>query len=560
MIDETMEEEFYDALEKTGKLIRYFCKGHDFGVDLYDPVVEDMMDMVHEHLDEDPEKLFNDSRYYSILTRGINRHVTLKTRYEIFSALGTMYKKAGGRDRARIKTARMALEDEGIHPALIGIVLELYNRYVFERTSERLRIEGEEVTELQELIEKLRTEPSEALMSRIESYGEKAIREIGYAIFDEEAEDEGIGNLLEAAVRIPCHRTARLMLDVLMDFGINDEEVSRLRPYLVGMFPLLSVHIYNMLDKKDTEFFDRWMLYEFLVSVPDPQVFYYLRRELTNKDYWSDNPRAPDEEAELEFYGEITDWLISLADRRAVHVFIRLLHEGKDMGFQQEVLNVVSEKLRESSWYEEIQAGLRLLDEGENIFISGEQKPADLLGQRTSEYAEFHEAIQGTPTLPDIQKKLDVETTKWNEAYHEKLDGLRPVDIPRPQIQIVLLQNMFREFERTLGGKEHQSMEKTMEDYKRFQNEWMVTPLDDDGGKIPLVMILHEEENSADTFALREHFKTYKKSKVDDLYFEALELYNEGKKKAAAKRISALLQLEPDHPFGLHLARKIGMA
>ena len=159
-----------------------------------------------------------------------------------------------------------------------------------------------------------------------------------------------------------------------------------------------------------------------------------------------------------------------------------------------------------------------------------------------------------------LQKKLDVETKKWNEAYHETLDGLRPVDIPTPQIQIFLLQKMFRDFEQTLAGKELQSMEKTMADYKRYQNEWMVSPLADDGGKIPLVMILQEEENSADTFALREHFKTYKKSKIDDLYLEASDLYNEGKKKAAAKRISSLLQLEPDHSFGLRLAREIGMA
>ncbi|MBI5739351.1 MAG: hypothetical protein HZA16_01410 [Nitrospirae bacterium] len=560
MIDETMEEEFYDALEKTGKLIRYFRKGYDFGVDLYDPVVEDMMDMVHQHFDEDPEKLYSDSRYYSILTRGVNRHVTRKARYEIFSALGTMYKKAGGRDRARIKTARMALADEGIHPGLIGIVLELYNRHVFERASERLRLEGEEVSELQELVEKIRKEPSEDNIIKLASYGEKAIGEIGYAIFDKEAEDEGIENWLEAAARIPCHRTAKLLLDVLLDFGINDDEVNRLRPHLVGMFPLLSIHIYNMLDAKDTEFFDRWMLYEFLVSVPEPKVFYYLRREFINRTYWNDDPQKGDEEAALEFYGKITDWLISLADRRAAPVFIRLLHEGKDMGFQQEVLNIVSGKLRDSLWHDEIQTGLRLLDEGENIFISDEQKPTALLGQRTGEYVKFQETMQETPTLPDLQKKLDVETTKWNEAYHDTLDGLRPVDIPRPQMQLVLLQNMFRDFERTLAGKEDRGMERTMEDYKRFQSEWMVTPLDDTEGNIPLVMILKEEENSADTFAVREHFKGYRKSKIDDLYFEASELYSEGKKKAAAKRINALLQLEPDHPFALHLAKKIGMA
>jgi len=559
MIDEKMEEEFYDALGKTGRLIRYFRNGYDFCIDPYDPVVEDITDMVHEHLDEDPEKLYNDGRYFSILTRGIKRHATLKVRYEIFSALGAAYKKAGGRDRARIRTARMALEDDGIHAGLIGIVFELYNRNVFEKTSERLRLEGEEDPELQQLVEQIRTEPSGEIISKIESYGEKAIGEIGYAIFDEEGEVDELWNLLEAAVRIPCHRTAKLLLDVLLDFGINDEELKRLKTYLLGMFPLLSIHIYNMLDKKDTEFFDRWMIYEFLISIPEPRVFYYLRRELINNKYWNDNPHAEDDEAALEFYGEIADWLISLADRRAVPVFIRLLHKGKDMGFQQEVLNAVSEKLRGSLWYEEIQSGLRLLDEGENIFISGEQNPNEMLGQKIGEYAIFHEAIQGMPTLPDLQKKLDIETRKWNEAYHETLDGLRPVDIPRPQIQAVLLQDMYKDFEKKIEDKQNQNMEKTMEDFKVFQNEWMVTPVDDNSGKIPLVMVLQEEEKAADTFALREHFNVYRKSKIDDLYIEASDLYKEGEKKAAAKRISALLQLEPDHPFGLRLAKKIGI-
>lgn len=562
MIDETMEEEFFNALGKTGKLVRYFRKGYDFGIDPYDPVVEDIMDMAHEHLDDDPEKLFSDGRLLSVIMRGIHRHVSLNDRYEIFSTLGKVYKKAGSRDRARIKTARMALEDEGLHAAFIGVVFELFTRNIFEKTSERIRLEAEEENpELRKLVEKIRTEPAEDIINKIVSYGDKAIGEIENAIFDEETEHGELLNLLETGVRIPCHRTARLMLDVLLDFGINDEELKPLRDYLVRMLPFLSIHMYDMLHKRETEFFDRWMIYEFLVSIPEHRVFDYLQRELTGTSYWNDNSQREDEEVALEFYGDITDWLISLADRRAVPVFIRLLHKGKDTGFQHEILNSVAEKLRESLWYEEIQAGLRLLDEGETIFISKEQKHSDFFAQSTTEYAEFHEMIQGMPTLPDLQQKLDIETKKWNEAYHEVLDGLRPVDIPRPQIQIDLLQNMFRDFEQMIGERKNQRMDKNiLEEFREFQNEWMVTPLEDNGRKIPLVMILREEENSADTFALREHFKTYKKNKVAELYIEASDLYSENKKKAAAKRISALLQLEPAHLFGLHLAKKIRMS
>ncbi|NOZ69114.1 MAG: hypothetical protein GXP46_07690 [Deferribacteres bacterium] len=561
MIDERMKEEFYKELGNTGKLVEYFREGYDFGIDLYDPVIEDIMELIYEGSGDDPAKLFYSEGFLSALTRGMTRHITLKDRYEIFSALGSVYGKAGSRDKNRIRTARLALEDNTIHPGFIGVVFELYHRDVIEKVHKRIHMEAdrEDTGELPELVEKVMTEPSAEIISRIGTYREKAIGEIGYAIFRGDIEYEHICNLLEAAVSIKCHRTAKLLLDVLMEFGTpGGGGDSRIKTYLVEMLPLLSIHIFNMLDNREADFFDRWIIYEFLMSIPDQRVFSYLRRELDDMEFWYHKPLAgDDEEITTEFYGDITDWLIALADRRAVPVFIRLLHGGEDRGIPQDVLNTAAEKLRDSPWYEEIKTGLRLLDEGETVMIEQDQNHMEFFGRKTGEYAEFHKMMRGRAELADLQRKLDIETKRWNESYHESLDGLRPVDIPRAPLQIDLLKRMFSDFERKMAGREHEDMQEAMGEFIEFQDEWMLTPLEDRGGGIPLVMMMKEEESSADTFALKENFNAYKKSKVDALYVEASGLFDEGKKEAAAGRIKALLQLEPDHPFALGLAEKM---
>ncbi|NOZ69737.1 MAG: hypothetical protein GXP46_10965, partial [Deferribacteres bacterium] len=508
MIDERMEEEFYKELGNTGTLVEYFPEGYDFGIDLYDPVVEDILDLIHDGRGDDPAELFYSEGFLSALTRGMARHISLKDRYEIFSALGAAYSKAGSRDKKMIRTARLALEEGALHPGFIGVVFELYHRDIIGKVYERLRMETEkkEMRELRQLVERLKTEPSGDIISMIEPYREQAIGEIGYAVFQGDIEYDQLCNLLEAAVRIPCHRTAKLLLDVLLEFGTTGGGGDRqIKPYLLEMLPLLSIHIFNMLDDRETSVFDRWIIYDFLMSIPDPRVFGYLRRELDDIEFWHDNFLAGDdnEETATAFYGDITDWLIALADRRAVPVFIRLLHEGEDRGIPRDVLNDAVEKLRDSPWYEEIKTGLRLLDEGETVMIGRDQNHAEFFGRKTGEYAEFHEMMQGRAELADLQRKLDIETKRWNESYHESLDGLRPVDIPRAPLQIDLLKRMFSDFERKMAGREHEDMQKTMGEFIEFQDEWMLTPLDDRSGGIPLVMMMKEEESSADTFALK---------------------------------------------------------
>ncbi len=563
MIDESMEKKFYEELEKTGKLAGYFREGYDFGIDLYDPVIEDIMELMYEGGGKDPAEIFYSEGFLSALTRGMTRHITLGARHEIFTALGSVYRKAGTRDKKRIRTARLALEDNTIHPGFIGVVFELYHRDVIEKLYKRLRVETEadkkDTGELRELVERLKTEPSADIISRIGTYREDATGEIGYAIFHGDIEHGHLSNLLKAAVGIKCHRTAKLLLDVLLEFGPGGEG-SEIRTYLAGMLPLMSIHIFNLLDNREADFFDRWIIYEFLMSIPDYRVFRYLRRELDDMEFWHDTPLdKDDEEITASFYGDITDWLIALADRRAVPVFIRLLHEGQERGIPRDVLNAAAEKLRHSPWYEEIRTGLRLLDEGETVMIGQDQTHTEFFGRKTGEYAEFHKTVQGAPELADLQRKLDIDTKRWNEAYHDSLDGLRPVDIPKSPLQIDLLRKMFSDFEHKMAGREHEHTREGMREFMEFQNEWMLTPLDDRGGGIPLVMIMKEEESSADTFALKENFSAYKQDKVDELYVDASELFSEGRKKAAARRIRALLQLDPGHPFALGLAKKMHM-
>lgn len=153
---------------------------------------------------------------------------------------------------------------------------------------------------------------------------------------------------------------------------------------------------------------------------------------------------------------------------------------------------------------------------------------------------------------------LEIQARRVNEAYHEDLDGLRPVDMAPAPVQLGLMERMIRDFGSMMRASGKTGAQNPNEEFARFQDEWMVTPLADFDGEMPLVRILREEKENARTYAQRRHFEKYLGERVNSLYLDAKDLVEEDSIDEARRRLDAVLRLEPGHPFAAALRRRIG--
>lgn len=547
--------DFYNALEETRLLIKYFHEGYDFGVDPYDPIVDDLLEIVYEL--EQLSDLIEKEVFIRTIFRGIEKHITLNVRYDLYEKLNSIYNLANKKDKEYISMAKIALEDMNIYPGFIGLVRELYINHLFNILYSREQEESQINSKLFILIEKAKISFSDEILNEIIKYGQEVLPPIEEYIFDEDFDDEFIENLIKIVSRIPCHYSAYLLVEILYYYDHKLDIIMRLSKQS-GLLPYLTIHLLNKLDKPNSDFFDRWLSYEFLTSVKEYRVFKYLRREFLDRDYWSSYPESDESGTHIAFYTDITNYFIQLEDRRGVPVFIKLLHEGRNMGFSEEIRGAIRNILSKSIWHEEIERGLRLLKEGELVFVNRGEDLIDILKKKTESYTKIHSLIRkASPNTTDLQQMFAKEENRWMEAYHEELDGLRPVDFPIPPIKNHLMERMIKELEKEDGSSQTMSIEEANEWIREFQSNWLITPLPDYNNEIPLAMILREEEKLSKTFALKEHFKQYKGNTINTLYLDAIELFEEGDREGARKKVNAVLQIDPDYPFAKSLKKLV---
>jgi len=557
---EKMRKEFYEELDKTVEVIRYFPDGFDFGVDPYDPVVSDILALSSDWISSgrNMEDLRGDESFLSAILRGIDRHVTPAGRYALFESLTTTYGKAKPKHRRSIRIGIRVLEDMSVHPIIISMVAELYIRHVLDvLLKKRFMAEAPPEPELKALIQEAASSPSMDVYDRIVSSGLKAIVCIDEMM--DEMDHEGIVNILPVLFRIPCYHSALLIMEMLLEFDLAVADMPEAAGDSATM-PLVFIYLLNELNKHQTDYIDRWDIYEFLTSFHVSDTFEHLRNELLTRSLWDSTPHnsEDDDTVEEEFFGSVTSCLVRLNDRRAIPVFIRVLHEGTALGFSDSVLSLIEEEAESSPWRDEIQRGLRLLREGEMVFVGEDEDLKNNLLKKIEDFTSFETAFGSSEISLDVlNRRLKVDEARWNEAYHDALDGLRPVDIPQPQVLTALLERMIHDFQRKLGKAKNVSPEQHMKLFREYQNEFMVTPLPDTGG-IPLVAIMREHEQLALTHALKKHFRKYKEDKINSLYIEATDLFEAGDVEAARKKMNALLGIAPDYPFALALKRKIG--
>ena len=361
---------FIITLAKMRELADYFPQGYDFDIDVHDPVVYDIIEMSADA--KSLQAVIDSEDFMAALFRGMKRHVTLQTRNDLVEALEAIRPKAASKDRRLIKKAQRVLEDVNIDPAIIGVVWQLYVQNLFDKALSRSHLQKAfSNPELKKHIDRLAKKPTQKLADDIVAHGEPAIFYIDEFLetnFIAEISPDILESMIEIMARIPCHYAARLLGDIAL---VNDKLSKKILQACrdSGQLEYLTVYITNKLEKTDTDFFERWGCHELLISFKDPQAFRFLRDELLSREYWTDHPHKKRLRTALSFYSQIFEWLINLQDRRVIPVFIKLLYEGKKMGYQKEVLEIAEDLLSNTEWYEEIQQGLYLLKEGETVFV-----------------------------------------------------------------------------------------------------------------------------------------------------------------------------------------------
>jgi hypothetical protein len=198
---------FFDALGETRKLGRFFPGGFDFGVEPFDPVVLDLADLVDEY--EKPEL----KDIEEIMLRHAQRHINECKRFELFTTLCNLDKKASKKQRKPLATAMLALDDTSMNPCLVLLVYDLYRQHIIMKTQEYDAIMRSTTDPgLLPLIEKALTEGDLQSLEALEKEGGSALPSLedylNEAEVKNEIHEEPMTRLLTLLSLIPGFRAA----------------------------------------------------------------------------------------------------------------------------------------------------------------------------------------------------------------------------------------------------------------------------------------------------------------------------------------------------------------
>lgn len=545
-------EEFLVLLEETERFVELLPEGIDFGIDPYDPVVENLMEIVAQ--EEFGGKAPDEKKMLRIYKTGIRKYITYEKRFEI----SEIFEQAAGifadDEREIFDALLIALESRSLHPLLIGLLFRLFREQILEIVWERFASDLDDdpeidASELDLLLDEGSRKAGER--SRADQYA--IIATVKSRIYHEEYPVIDAARLLDLIVDFPCHKSAKLLVEIFLDRTQTIEEMEMLTSRMKKMLPLVKEQIFHAVECGEYSHSDKIQAYSFLIEAEEGEVFDFLRRELLDRGSLPATPAEPvKEHEEVEFYENLARMLIALGDRRAVPVLIKILHTGADFDLTRTIMGRIKETALNSEWREEILEGLHLLDEDELVFVDADTPPIERLPGLMKEHADFLHLLGEEPTLDKINKKLNVDTDRWNRAYHAELDGLRPMDLAAGMgtpLGRSIHARMFQDFLKENKGDNEESGQEIMARFNEYQSKWMLTSLDDHGGDLPLVLKIKEERKLADTYYRKRHFEIYYGGVINDLFEQARGEHENGNEAEALLLYGAVLAIEPDHPF-----------
>ncbi|MGV8120853.1 MAG: hypothetical protein AB2L14_13930 [Candidatus Xenobiia bacterium LiM19] len=561
--DERMTEIFYKTMERTAKLKKHFPDGFDFGLEPFDPMIEQTLELFAAV--QPSANISDDKRFVDLIIRSIDDFVSIKTRYDLYLTLEKVKKAGTEKEKDIINAAQEALEDCNLPVSIIALAYVLFAENVLKVTVRRIEMDKERPEpSLLSLAEAVISKSDENSQAELIQKGDDAVKALKLSLADalskKEEESSGIiRNALKVLSKIPSYHSASVMLELLKDRNLPMKEILEAVQGSPALPYMTSYALYEV-GRSDCSASRRWFIYETLFELRDHRIFEFLRSELLASTYWFPESFADIIGSELDFYNHIARMLTELDDRRVIPVFIRFI--GSDISpLDEEAKKAVTAVIEQSKWYKETAEAVRSLKDGERIFLEKDTDVQQIVMKEVEEYAAFHKKVTGTEIeMDEMKKKASLISEKLKEAYHDDLDGLRPVDIPVSPLRAEFFERMIDDYRNSLGLLQEAEIDETDGDFREFQSEWELTPLPDHGSETPFVLVMKEGEASADSSVLKDYFLRYRDNEINELYFDAREKMRDGETEKARRRVEAILALVPDHPFADKLKSDIDSA
>ncbi len=509
------------ADETSGLTERLDWPAFDFGIDPYDPFIDDLLfgppadenDPEGEDDDEiDDEE--EDERVGACLAPAAYRFVRGETRARLLEELERRVVAAGLTEDPIARRAIDGVADESASPMALSFVRELFAGGVEDVQERRCRVDDEEETGLDEaLVEEALAGATAADLERTAAFAlrlgpmrEGAVPYVEECLISAPMGERAIP-LLGFLSGFPSVRSLSLAL-----FALATDPTGSVRDAVFDVFstapraawPMLLYFCHVRWRPAD----ERLAAYEVLVRAGEPEVVFCLTDEFDVEAVW--NEPMPD--AGLE---PVADLLARLGDRRAIG---RLLRLGQMKHLRKGARRILERAFERAGWAEEFRAAQDRLARRERVLV---------------EHWDEEDAGEDGDA----------------EVYVEHLDWLRPADVPVPGPEETKLG---KEFATWLAERIGEDAELEEDELERHQEEWMMTRAAD--GRIPMAVIQAERDRDPPHPGFARDRREWL---LSDLYREARQALEEADVPGARRRLETLLEIEPEHPFGRRLARRL---
>jgi hypothetical protein len=527
-------ERFLNDLKATFNLPeRLGWSSFDFEVDLFDPLIDDVLELVKEGWEKaDPTRLT------VRMALGLERHATLRLRDRLAGALEEVAQKgAGGRSRQLIATAVAGLEDQRVKPMLIGCLHPLYQGYIFDRMKLRLDQQREELRTMEAGLADyerfVAANDQGGLRDWLSTLGDGAVPWIE-RLSEHPTWRKGAISLLPSVADFASMRVANLLAKAALDEASPAPDAEILAALGRTPAPIWPILLYRARHRESGPAL-RLRAYAYLAGGGRWEILDDLLDELVGGGRWKEKLA----EADLP---RVAGFMAQLGDRRAVG---RVLPFVLEEGLSATALDAVRGAFAANGWWQEIEEALRAHRGGALVYVPEGPSLADLIQDRfRKDPPKSQEAAQF---------RVGILNEEWNTAFHEGLEGLRPNDLAVHGPKEAALMARYGEAAKSrLADLAERGFnrEEFREGIRAFEHEWMRTPAPDFDGQLPLAVIWQERKKSTPNPAYCEH---QREEQLNDMYLWARRLFDDGELAAAKRELETVLAIAPDYPFARRL-------
>lgn len=481
-----------------------------------------------------------------VLDEALTEFVTPEARGKLLDAVAAHLESERDlevREQLRVLAQALRRPSFGLHRA--NVVVRLLTRDMTAAVEQRLQADDADRERSHPMIEGLIAELTAAegddrasVLERLAGFGEEAVPFLARSIFGS-AEDgaevvvEGSPPLLEALGRIGGMRAVERLVHAL--FVARDEPTIVACAEALAATGRLAVEFLTpYISVGATSAARRLRVYQVFSRI-EGVAFAPMALADLDEQLW---PPGAFTDAAFE---RLVDLIVGSDDRRAVPVFIRMLRRKQTPPERKDLLR---RRLQKSEWWEEISLALRRLREDKPVFVDREGKSQEQAKGRK----KGRKGRGRREELPaDEREKL------LQEAYHEELGWLRPIDLAPTDSENAKAfeQIAIRDFRAWCLAEGRDSRQP--DSWETFQQFWMLEPNPGLDGLTPWA---HERRLQTEDAPppVRERLL---QTECDGLYECALNVYARGESEPARKRLRAVLSLLPDHLLAKRLMDRI---